>query len=321
VHRADLVIVTPALAAANNGNWQTAQRWARMLRPDYRVRLVSHWEDGDEQLMLALHARRSAAAVQTWRARHPTRALAVVLTGTDLYGDLAHDSVAQRSLDLADRLIVLNQLGLESLLPRWRAKALVSLQSSPARQTLNKPRRHLRALMVGHLREEKMPQTFQDAAQLLRSRSDILFDHIGAALDPTLADTARHCMADHARYRWLGALPHGATRRHIQQAHVLVHSSRIEGGAHVVIEALTSGTPVLASRIPGNVGLLGADYDGCFECGDARGLAGLLERCRDDPAMLTHLRSQCARRAPLFTPERERTLLRQWVADLLETKP
>jgi glycosyltransferase involved in cell wall biosynthesis len=58
-------------------------------------------------------------------------------------------------------------------------------------------------------------------------------------------------------YRWLGALPHESTRRRIQAAHVLVHSSRMEGGAHVVIEAVTSGTPVLASRIPGNLGLLG----------------------------------------------------------------
>ena len=35
-----IALVTPALATANNGNWQTAQRWARMLAGDYEVRLM-----------------------------------------------------------------------------------------------------------------------------------------------------------------------------------------------------------------------------------------------------------------------------------------
>ena len=35
-----VVIVTPALADANNGNWQTARRWARMLASAYRVQLL-----------------------------------------------------------------------------------------------------------------------------------------------------------------------------------------------------------------------------------------------------------------------------------------
>jgi len=121
------------------------------------------------------------------------------------------------------------------------------------------------------------------------------------------------------RYRWLGALPHGATRRRIQAAHVLVHPSRLEGGAHVVIEALRSGTPVLASRIDGNLGLLGADYAGVFEAGDAQGLAHLLLTCRtaqNKSGLMAHLSHQCALRAPLFEPQAERAALHRWVQDL-----
>jgi hypothetical protein len=77
---------------------------------------------------------------------------------------------------------------------------------------------------------------------------------------------------------------------------------------------------VLASRIPGNVGMLGGDYAGCFEPGDASGLATLLQRARDDPAMLDTLRAQCERRAPLFDPERERATLRTTLASLMETR-
>jgi glycosyltransferase involved in cell wall biosynthesis len=120
----------------------------------------------------------------------------------------------------------------------------------------------LRALMVGHLRDETSPQTYFEAARLLTGRHDILLDHIGGALDPELGAEAEALARSCSNYLWLGALSHASTRAHIQAAHVLVHASRMEGGAHVIIEAVTSGTPVLASRIDGNVGMLGADYLG-----------------------------------------------------------
>ena len=41
--RKEIVIVTPALASANNGNWQTAWRWARFLSADYRVHITDAW--------------------------------------------------------------------------------------------------------------------------------------------------------------------------------------------------------------------------------------------------------------------------------------
>jgi glycosyltransferase involved in cell wall biosynthesis len=172
---------------------------------------------------------------------------------------------------------------------------------------------------VGHLRDEKDPRTAFAAMRLLAAREDIALDHIGDALDETLADEARALMAEQPRYRWLGALPHGPTLRRIQRAHVLVHPSVMEGGAHVVMEAIRSGTPVLASRISGNVGMLGRDYQGYFEPGDAAGLAALLRQQRDDPAMLRGLRAQCNQRSPLFEPAREQATLKNVIASLLET--
>jgi glycosyltransferase involved in cell wall biosynthesis len=214
--------------------------------------------------------------------------------------------------------VVLNEHGIADLPAEHRAKGVVCLQSAPRRARLGKTELRLRALMVGHLREEKSPQTFFDAAQRLAGRDDIVLDHVGAALDPALGVQARALARSHPHYRWLGALPHGKTRARIQRAHVLVHASRIEGGAHVVIEAVTSGTPVLASRIAGNLGLLGDDYHGVFEAGDAGGLAALLQRCRDDPAMLPDLRSQCDARAAAFEPARERAVLLNLVRATME---
>ncbi len=309
--------MTPALRAANNGNWQTARRWAGFLRPAYRVRLSDRWLGGNEALMIALHARRSADAIAAWRAAHPARPLLLVLTGTDLYRDIAVDAGAQRSLETADALVVLNELGARQLPEAHRAKAHVVLQSCAARATLPRTPRHLRALMVGHLRDEKDPRTYWRAAQRLAARQDILLDHIGAALDPALGAEAAALAARQPQFRWLGGQPHAAVRRRIQAAHVLVHASRMEGGAHVVIEAIRSGTPVLASRIDGNLGLLGSGYEGVFEPGDDAALAALLARARDDADMLARLAARLAPRAALFAPEAEGAALHRIVGRLL----
>ena len=326
MHRESIVVVTPALAlallenGANNGNWQTAHRWARMLRSAYRVRLTAQWTAGDEALMIALHAQRSATSVAAWRLAHPRRPLLLTLTGTDLYRDIDIDAGAQQSLALADTLVVLNELGAERLPVALQSKCRVLLQSCPSRQPLPKTPRHLRALMVGHLRDEKDPRSYFRAAQRLAGRPDILLDHVGAALDPALGAEAAALAAAQANYRWLGALPHAATRRRIQAAHLLVHPSRMEGGAHVVIEAIRSGTAVLASRIAGNIGLLGEDYGGVFEPGDDAALATLLERARDDADMLVRLQRQLAQRAPLFAPVAESATLHGLVAELLDRR-
>lgn len=313
-----LCLVTPALADANNGNWQTAARWARMLSPDYRVRLLKAWDGQPDDAMIALHARRSAASIAQWATQRADRPLVVALTGTDLYRDIAVDLAAQRSLELADRLIVLHEGAPLDVPAPHRAKTVVCFQSCSSRQPVEKTPRRLRALMVGHLRHEKDPATYFAAARRMAGRADILFDHVGGVLDDALAADARRLMKAQPTYRWLGNRPHSDTRARIQRAHVLVHCSRMEGGAHVVMEAVRSGTPVIASRIAGNVGLLGADYGGCFEPGDAAGLAALLERARDDPAMLPALGAECARREPLFEPAHEQACLRRLMSGLID---
>ena len=279
---------------------------------------MNRWQAEPADALVALHARKSADSIQRWAAERSGYPLAVVLTGTDLYRDIHIDAQAQRSLELADRLIVLHERAVEDLPVQHRAKAIACFQSTTARMPLVKTAQHLRCVMVGHLREEKAPQTYFEAARRLAHRNDILLDHIGDALDPALGDEARALQQSCPHYRWLGALPHDTARRRIQSAHALVHSSRIEGGAHVVMEAIRSGTPVLASRIAGNVGMLGSDYAGYFEPGDAGGLATLIEHCRDQPAILDELGRQCAARAPLFEPKRERATLLALFDDLLE---
>ena len=327
-----VVIVSPALADANNGNWQTARRWRDFLADQYTVRITQQWPDEQgevDDIMLALHARRSAQAIAAWSRKHGQRGLAVVLTGTDLYQDIATDPLAQQSLQFAQRLVVLQDLGVEALPPTLRGKAVVIYQSTPSQPPLPKSGALLQAVAVGHLRQVKDPGTLFQAARLLAGRGDIRIDHIGDALEPALGDEARTTARDCPNYRWLGALPHDETRERIRAADLLVHTSVMEGGAHVIMEAVCSGTPVLASRIPGNTGMLGADYEGYFARGDAAELAALLLLCRQgqqapadasSPPLLARLGAQCRLRAPLFAPPAERAALLQFVADLVKPK-
>ena len=258
--------------------------------------------------MIALHARRSAASIQAWAEAHPHKPLIVVLTGTDLYRDIHADAEARRSLQLASTLVVLQAAGIGALPAEFRARTRVIYQSAPALRPIVKPTSSFTALMVGHLRDEKDPLTFLQAAAL-PSAPHVRFRLIGSALDEALAAAAQQSESETPRFRWLGALPRPQTRQHIKRAHVLVNCSRMEGGAHVILEAVQSGTAVLASRISGNVGMLGSDYAGYFDVGNAAQLASLVERCASDAPFMQRLADQCARRAALFEPREEKRLV------------
>lgn len=258
--------------------------------------------------MIALHARRSSASIQAWASAWPGKPLIVVLTGTDLYRDIHTDADAEQSLALASCLVVLQDAGLAALPDAWRAKAQVIYQSAPALKPARKPGQRFGVLMVGHLRDEKDPLTFMRAAAH-GFAAGIHFDQIGEALAPCLDAQARATAQRLPHYRWLGGLPRAQTRQRIKRAHLLVNCSLMEGGAQVILEAVQSGTPVLATCISGNIGMLGTSYAGYFAPGDEAGLAALVRRCAAEPEFMGLLQSQCAERAPLFAPPTEKQLV------------
>lgn len=309
--------MTPGTRSANNGNWRTAARWAAMLRGQCRIIVQTHWSGEPCDALIALHARRSAQSISAYRDRHPSGPLAVMLTGTDLYRDLPASREAAASLDLADRIVVLQEDAPRHLASRWRRKTEVIFQSARTLSPASKSRDMLRCVVVGHLRAEKDPETLLAAIGHIPRDVPVTFRHIGAPLDATLAALARTLQRRDPRYRYVGALGHGLTRCAIRAAHLLVHPSLMEGGANVIVEAVTAGTPVLASRVSGNVGMLGKDYPGYFECGDASGLARRLVQTWEEPSGLRALERACASRRKLFRPESEARAVRRLLRELL----
>jgi len=286
----------------------TALRWSRILRAlGHRVRIEPQYRGQQCDLMIALHARRSHPSVRRFRRRYPTRPLILALTGTDLYRDLGSSRSAQRSLKLANWLVTLQPLGIRRLPKSLRSKAMAIFQSAVCPKTSPRPRTdRFQVSVIGHLRPVKDPLRAAVAARLLPASSRIQILHVGGALNTALAKRARRESRSGRRYRWLGEVSHSKALRILAQSRLLVLTSKLEGGANVIGEALACGVPVLSSRIDGSVGLLGPKYPGYFAVGDSRGLARLLLRAERDAKFLGRLRSQCKQRARYIRPERER---------------
>ncbi|GDY08195.1 hypothetical protein LBMAG52_16810 [Planctomycetia bacterium] len=313
-----LLIVTPAPKGSRKGNRITADRWVRLLRQlGHRVTIVDSFRDQPCDVLIGLHARKSAASIRRFRANRPNGRLVVVLTGTDLYHDLPQNRAAQRSIELADRLVVLQSRAVNALPRGAQAKARVIVQSAIGPKSRLAARSDaFEVCVVGHLRSVKDPFRTALAARQLPPESQIIVSHLGAALDPTMARRARAEMLRNPRYRWLGDLPHAQALRLLARSRLLVNSSKMEGGANAICEALACGVPVLSSRIDGSIGLLGEDYPGYFEFGSTLELATLLSRFETDAAFKKRLTSSCRALARIVDPKHERTAWRRLLTEL-----
>lgn len=311
-----IALITPYGREHRNGNWHTAARWARFLREaGHTVRVQVEWDGrATTDLMLALHARRSFASIYAFAERFPTRPLIVTLTGTDLYRDIHEDANAQQALELAHRIIVLQDRGVDELAAHLAAKTRVIYQSSP--DIAHKPRADsFEVLVIGHLRAEKDPFRAALATAYLPEHSHIQVSHLGSALSDDMAETAAMAQAKLPRWHWLGEVPHKTVLKHLSRAHLMVISSVMEGGANVICEALAADVPVLASHMPGNIGMLGEGYPGYFPVGDERQLAKLMALAEADPDFYAELLSHARQRRGLMRPEQEASRLRQAVAE------
>jgi len=314
-----IVLVTPAPRGSTRGNRVTAVRWARILRQlGHRVAVQEEYDGAACDVLIALHARRSFDSAARFRKRHPQLPLIVALTGTDLYQDLHNSLQARRSLEWATRLVVLQPLGVRQLPEHLRSRARVIHQSAqlPAGARRLRPKRDVfEVCVLGHLRPVKDPFRTAKAARLLPETSRVRVLQIGAALSEEMTGHAKIEEKRNPRYKWLGERPRWQAFRCLRRSRLLVLTSKLEGGANVISEALAASVPVVSSFIPGSIGILGEDYPGYFPVGDAPALAALLHRAEMDREFYAELKARCRRLAPLVAPARE---LRSWKALIAE---
>jgi len=313
-------IITPAPPRSRYGNRVTALRWARILRElGHRVSIEMAYEGQPYDLVVALHARRSYPSVHRFNRDHPDRPVVVTLTGTDLYRDLPRSRNAQQALELATRIVTLQPKAQAELEPALHPKVRVIYQSVVANPKRAAPPSYsggaFDVSVVGHLRPVKDPFRTALAVRRLPPESRIRVLHLGAAMDEEMASRARAEMKINPRYRWLGEQSRVRVQQILARSALCVLSSKLEGGANVLSEAIVASTPVLASQIAGSVGILGEDYDGYFNVGDSEELARLLHRAESDPAFLARLSVHCSRLRPLFHPARELAAWRKLITE------
>ena len=297
----------PSGTAERTGNHHTAQRWAGFLRSSgHRVTIEEEWGGAGVDALIALHARKSAHSVERFHREYAERPLIVALTGTDLYRDIETSAEARRALNVATRLVVLQPQGRTRLAPSLRSKTRVIFQSSDTRLTHRPSKKRFRIVVVGNLRDEKDPFRAATALARLPSHPGIEVVQIGASLAPEMKRAARRFERHDPRYAWIGSQPHGEALRRMAASHLLVVSSVMEGGANVICEASRIGVPVLASRVSGNIGMLGAGYAGYFPLFDDRELARLIERASGDKAFYAKLKQAVSVRRALFAPSAEK---------------
>jgi putative glycosyltransferase (TIGR04348 family) len=313
-----IALACPAPAGSRTGNRATAERWRRLLRElGHDVQIVRAPAPRSCDLLVALHATHSAEAVERFRARSARAPVIVALAGTDLYLDLERDRRARRSLERATRIVALHARAPERLPAQLRARTRVIEQSAdaPARPARRR-RRSFDVAVVAHLRDVKDPFRAEEAVRALPSASRLRVLHAGGELQRGMARQARQRAAANPRYLWLGELAPGQARRLIARSRLLVLSSRLEGGANVISEAVVAGVPVLATRIPCCEALLGAGYPGLFTPGRTRELRALLKRAEDDAAFRRLLERRCRSRRRLFAPARERAAWRRLLREV-----
>lgn len=293
---------------SDGGNATTARRWASLFE-DLGHEVIRGGEPGSSgaDVLVALHARHTAACIREFRAAHASRPVVVALTGTDLYSDLPADEEARRSLALGDRFVVLQPLALERMPRNLRARTRVILQSAEPLPERPLPSTQACVIsVVAHLRAVKDPLLAARASRLLPSGSRIHVQCVGKALEPGLGAEALEEVRTNPRFDWLGRRAPREAVELLAGSHALVVSSRLEGGANVITEAVVNRVPVLASDVPGNVGLLGRDYPGLFAPGDSAGLAILMERLETAPSFVAALERAIELLRPRFAPARER---------------
>lgn len=312
-------IVTPASAAARNGNSITAIRWRRILSDlGHRVTLQPRYDGGPCDLMIALHARRSSESIDRFREAYPQLPLIVTLTGTDLYRDIRTSPDAQKSLDLATRLIVLQSMGIAELPKRLHAKTRVIYQSAASinGKAPALPNGSFKVCVIGHLRPEKDPLRTAMAARQLPASSRVRVLHVGRPLTKEMERRLRAEATRNPRFQWLGELPHWRTRQILANSQLLSLTSRMEGSSNVLSEAIASSVPVVASKIPGLIGTLGENYPGYFPVGKTRALASLLRETESNREFYRRLKAHCARLMPLVDPKRERVAWKELLREL-----
>jgi len=299
-------IITPAPSGSLHGNRMTALRWSGFIQQlGYSAHIRVEWSGQPVDCLIALHANRSHASISKFKQTYPLTPVVLIMTGTDIYRDLGLYPEVIESMQLANEIVVLQEDAVKALPALFHKKTRVIYQSYPTSQRQAPRQAEFEVCVIGHLRPEKDPFRAAKALRGLPIDSKIKVIHLGKSMSAEMTEQADFFNKTEPRYHWHSEVTHSAAMQYLSRSRLMVISSLMEGGAHVVSEAISIGVPVIASDIAGNRGLLGEDYSGYYEVGNTRALQQSLLRAESEPQFYDQLVSEVSARSSLTLPERE----------------
>ncbi|PQJ28226.1 glycosyltransferase [Rubritalea profundi] len=289
------------------GNSITAKRIAKLLtQAGHAAQAINTDMPPPADAMIALHATKTLAASKRFKVNSPNRKLIIYLTGTDIYREQTNNNPEfKEALILADALVVSQRASLASIPSEFQDKSHfvpASVLLPPLKKVSSPPSPSL--ALIGHLRSVKNPFLMNKALKELDGLKLDVFT-LGAALEPNMLHEVHNWQQADSRFHWLNDVPYTKALSWIQQVDFTLNTSHSEGGSNAVAESIVLGTPVLASKIEGNVGMLGDDYLGYFEPNNASSLARLIHLAVTDYSFHQNLLQQITDLQQNFLPEKE----------------
>ena len=99
-----IIQITPAGRKSKSGNRTTADRWTRLLRDlGHDVETLTKYQGQSADMMVAIHAWRSADAIYDFKKKFSNRPIVLCLGGTDINQFIhTHPETTLSSMELAD---------------------------------------------------------------------------------------------------------------------------------------------------------------------------------------------------------------------------
>jgi putative glycosyltransferase (TIGR04348 family) len=295
-------------------------RWQSFLKKlGHQVDISTRWSGKDTDVLIALHAYRSHASIVQFRKLYPNRPIVLIMTGTDLYRDMPSHREVLKSMEMADAIVILQSAALAMIPKHLQTKTHIIYQSTKSVKRKALLKKSFLISVIGHLRPEKDPFCTAKSLKYLKPESKIQVLHLGKAMSPEMKSLAKSYNKELRNYQWLDELSHSETLQQLSRSHLMVISSLMEGGAHVVTEAIAIGVPIIASDIPGNRGLLGDDYPGYYPVGDAKALALALQKAEFEASFYKSLEAHIKKRAHYVQASLEKRSIKSLTERLLKT--
>lgn len=317
-------ISSPFPADSLQGNSVSGRRISGLLSDaGHQVEIFQDGFAADCDFLIALNAWRSAGVIEqfatvqgtvsdrtgyndkVYRVQSRPR-LVVIMTGSDLFpldGILKAETL--RSIQLADAIVVTQDQARDKInhpLVREIRKSIelpaeiIDYEGFPKRTTPP-----FRGMLVAHLREQKNP--FLYLRSIPHLKTPIQIHHYGNANSMEFRENAGKYSSE--AYEWKGEVPRSDLLKALKNADFLLNTSYIEGSSNAIYESIALGTPIIASAIPGNIGVLGKDYPGLFHLDDSKSLASILDTFSTSESFRNRIQEWCDALKVDFDPRRE----------------